>query len=207
MKLVNALKKLISNNNNLDLNNKVEDTIKKSPDNIIRLTYISMKTFESYYNKHLMLGTTCSYTNPYQLPEGMTLEEACKVVSYLAQNVEDKEKTPICNSHNSSRVGELLEQYHFIKLHFPKWGCHHSTKNFNSEDKKINIDHLPSSESATDLYTFIGNFKLFKNSNIKDKYFEWFTEGVTEEEIKEIYGKLNISLDNINDMDNEESTM
>ena len=45
-------------------------------------------------------------------------------------------------------------------------------------------------EGVTDLYTVGGDFNIFKKSDLHDEYFDWFTEGVTEEELTEIYKKI-----------------
>ena len=39
------------------------------------------------------------------------------------------------------------------------------------------------------LFTVDGRILLFKNSSLYSKYFEWYVEGITLEEIKEIYSK------------------
>ncbi|MBO5884183.1 MAG: hypothetical protein J6Q51_00125, partial [Clostridia bacterium] len=42
-----------------------------------------------------------------------------------------------------------------------------------------------------DLFTVGGDFKVFKRTELHDRYFDWFTENVTEQEIIDIYKKIN----------------
>ena len=46
-------------------------------------------------------------------------------------------------------------------------------------------------EGVVDLSTVGGNFKVFQNSELHDRYFDWYTEDVSLEEVKQIYQKIN----------------
>ena len=50
-----------------------------------------------------------------------------------------------------------------------------------------------------DLYTVGGDFRQFKKSNLYSKYFNWFTENVSIEEVQAIYDRLGLQLPNAQD--------
>ena len=56
--------------------------------------------------------------------------------------------------------------------------------------KRVNTDI--SDSDVIDLFTVSGRLLLFKHSKYYQKYFEWYTENITFNEIKEIYDKCSI---------------
>ena len=41
----------------------------------------------------------------------------------------------------------------------------------------------------------VGDLKLFKRTNLYNRYFEWFTSGITRDEVKDIYSQIGMDLD------------
>lgn len=54
----------------------------------IRLFYVAFTPFVVYDDGIMKLGQTYGISSPFKLPEGMSIEDACKVVSYLSDLVE-----------------------------------------------------------------------------------------------------------------------
>ena len=52
------------------------------------------------------------------------------------------------------------------------------------------------------LFTVDGRLLLFKRSNLYSKYFEWYVENVTKEEVESIYAKHNMEFRDIVWLDN-----
>ncbi len=111
------------------------------------------------------------------LPEGMTREEGFKILSYLTDFIERREDTDI-GSLKSVRTldGVLdLDRFGFRKV---------------------------KSNDPIDLYIVDGRILLFKNSKFYKDYFNWYKEGITKEEIEEIYIKHNMTFEDIKWLDN-----
>lgn len=167
------------------------DYTKKLP--TIRLYYVAFETFTRYGSDDaIKIGKTYSISHPYRLPNEMTIEDACKVVSYLSDKVEkENELEPACRQ-SVSMVSEMLGKYGFDKVESKNQGNYHSVGNY-IPFVKIRVDDFPECkqiEGVTDLFTVGGDFKLFKKSNLHSNYFDWYTEGVTEQEINDIYKKI-----------------
>lgn len=47
-------------------------------------------------------------------------------------------------------------------------------------------------DDIIDLFTVSGRLLLFKKSNHYQKYFEWYTEGITLDEVKTIYNNCDV---------------
>lgn len=160
----------------------------------IRLYYIAVERYKEYGSNRQMLGKTYGISSPFYLPTGMSIEDACKVVSYLSEKIEREHNLEPASNGSVAAVSRILDKYGFEK----KEGCPHGYSHTTSRDT-LDILRLrrewalPGNESiagVTDLFTVGGDFDLFKRSDLYENYFDWFTEGVTEEEIYEIYRKI-----------------
>lgn len=107
---------------------------------------------------------------PFLLPKGMTRMEGFKVLSYLTDFIEKREDVEDC----SWKSVEMLDNV----LNLEELGFTRSQE--NNEDNILN------------LFTINGRLLLFKKSALYQKYFEWYTENVTFDEIVAIYSKYNM---------------
>ena len=100
----------------------------------------------------------------------MTRENSFKVLSYLTDFIEKQLNLEPCSFKSVANLNEVLniERLGFKKL-----------KNINDED-------------IINLYTVTGRQLLFKKSEHYKNYFEWYTENVTFDEVKNIYSKCDI---------------
>lgn len=115
---------------------------------------------------------------PFMLPNGMTREEGFKVLSYLTDSIEKRKEIEPC-SLESVRIldGVLdLERFGFTR---------------------INTQLPTDSADVINLFTVSGRILLFKKSELYSKYFEWYTKGVTLEEVENIYNKYNMEFQDI----------
>lgn len=110
---------------------------------------------------------------PFMLPEGMSREDSFKVLSYLTDFIEKDSNLEACSYKSVEALNRVLD---LERLGF----------------KKVNIKLEDNSDDVIDLFTIRGRILLFKQSKYYKKYFEWYTEGITLEEIKKIYKKCNI---------------
>lgn len=108
---------------------------------------------------------------PFMIPDGMSREDAFKVLSYLTDFIE----------HNLN-VGEA------------------SFGSVRALDSAIDIerfgfkriDNVKNIVPAHSLYTVAGRLNRFKSSRYYNTYFEWYTDGVTREEVVSIYESIGL---------------
>lgn len=105
----------------------------------------------------------------------MTREEGFKVLSYIIDIIEKRKDIKACLLNSVKILDEVLnlENLGFTKIVE------------NDENKILN------------LFTVNGRLLLFKKSNLYNKYFEWYVDNVTFEEVKTIYAKCNIACKDI----------
>ncbi len=107
---------------------------------------------------------------PFTLPEGMSQEDAFKVLSYLTDYIE-----------------RYIEPYSFRSVIALDKILNVERLGFKRVNKKMNTN----TEDVNNLFTVSGEVSIFKNSPYYNKYFEWYQEGVTFNEVKEIYDRCN----------------
>ena len=164
-----------------------EKTIPDSQNDSIRLCYIAFERFQDMAK----LGKTYEMYNPYKLPEGMSMEDACKVVSYLSKKVEYRKNIEPASRTSVQLVNNLLKDYGFNNIDSIKGTHLHSVEIYNPfrniDTESINCQEL---EGVTDLFTIGGEPSLFRKSKLNDRYFDWFTPNVSHQEIYDIYKKI-----------------
>ena len=150
--------------------------------NIYRLYYINYHRIgEGYGHRKNNIGIINWRFNPFILPKEMTREEGFKVLSYLTDFIEKREDTEPCSFKSVSTLDGVLnlERFGFTRVE-------------EKDESKI-----------LNLFTVDGRLLLFKRSNLYSKYFEWYVENVTLEEVTNIYTKHNMELRNIECFDNQ----
>ncbi len=140
--------------------------------NIYRLHYIDYHRIGGYYGRiDNNVGVIDWTFEPFMLPDGMSREDGFKVLSYLTDFIEKQQNLIPCSYKSVSTLNSVLdlERLGFVRI------------NTDIDDSDV-----------IDLFTVTGRLLLFKNSRYYQKYFEWYTEGITFDEIKEIYSKCGI---------------
>lgn len=152
--------------------------------NIYRLCYINYHRInENYGQRENNIGVIIWPFKPFMLPDGMSREDSFKVLSYLTDFIEKELNLDECSLKSVSVLDNVLniERLGFKKLDVP-----------------LDINYT----DIIDLFTVTGRLQLFKKSPYYQKYFEWYTENITLNEITNIYSKCGIEfydLENIND--------
>ena len=162
----------------------------------IRLVYIDIDHYISKQLKMSYLDQDYFISSPFELPEGMSLEDAYKVVSYISETTEREEELQPASQASVSLTSAQLENYGFKKQPAKQEGYIHSRRICDDMPKSIRscCNSVP---NVVDLFT-VANMTNFKKTNLSDRYFEWFTPNVTKEEIEKIYDSLNLQI-NIDD--------
>lgn len=142
---------------------------------IYRLYYVNYHRIGERYTKKPSVGRINWPCKPFKLPEGMTREEAFKVLSYLTDCIEKEEDTEMCSLKSVKLLDSIL---YLERLGFKR------VKEID-ESKIIN------------LFTVSGRILLFKKCELYSKYFEWYVENVTLDEVVDIYAKCNMEFKDI----------
>lgn len=151
---------------------------------IYRLYYINYHRINEYQGRFdNNVGIINWPFQPFVLPEGMSREDGFKVLSYLTDFIE-KEMNLEPRSHKS--VSTLNSVLDLERLGF----------------KRINKDI--DDNDIIDLFTVSGRLLLFKKSKHYQKYFEWYTEGITFDEVKTIYNNCGVEFYNLSLSENSE---
>ena len=181
---------------------KNEIKTEKQKPNRIRLVYVAIGKYLSYDTSEIRTGETYNITSEFILPSGMSMKDACKVVSYLSEKVEREDNLDEASPSSVAKVSNILEQYGFKKVENCPHGRFHRTKDvnvnllssfstFEDVDEQIKVDDvLAEKPGVVDLFTVGGDFRLFTRTPMDKRYFEWFTPRVKREEIEKIYANI-----------------
>jgi len=149
---------------------------------IYRLYYVDYHRIgERYGRLYNNVGVINWPGKPFMFPKGMFREEGFKVLSYLTDFIEKRDDTEPCSLKSVRTLDGVLdlERFGFTRV------------KEDDENKILN------------LFTVSGRLLLFKRSDLYPKYFEWYTENVTLEEVTNIYAKYNMEFKDIAWLDNQ----
>lgn len=154
----------------------------------IRLYYVSLEKFTRYGTGETKIGQTYEIYNPYRLPYDMTIEDACKVISYLSDKVEKENNLDPASKESVAMVDKLLGDYGFKVVYTEESGHYHTVSEHVPFHKiKPGLDACKKMDGVVDLFTVGGDFKVFRSSEMNERYFNWYTEGVKKQEVVEIF--------------------
>lgn len=156
--------------------------------NIYRLYYINYHRIgEDYGGSDNNIGVINWPFEPFMLPKGMSREDGFKVLSYLTDFIEKQQNLIPCSHESVAKLNSVLD---LERLGF----------------KRIDANIHVNDSDIIDLFTVTGRLLLFKNSSHYQKYFEWYTEGITFDEIKAIYDKCDIEFYDLTLLEKPEET-
>lgn len=147
-----------------------------SDQKIYRLYFVNYHRIREYEGRQdNNIGIIDWPCKPFMLPIGMTREEGFKVLSYLTDFIEKRNDVEECSLKSVRTLDGVLdlERFGFKRV------------DETDENKILN------------LFTVSGRLLLFKKSELYNKYFEWYIENVTLEEVISIYSKYNMEFKDI----------
>ena len=183
-KLLEFKKRLLVNELPVSRDFEFDATFENHPignQDIYRLYFVDYHRINEYAGRQdNNIGRITWPCNTFRFPEKMSREEGFKVLSYLVDCTEklDAIKPWFYNSSRALDGVFYLERFGF------------KTVKEKDEDKILN------------LFIVSGRLLLFKNSELYSKYFNWYVENVTLEEVISIYAKHNIDFRDIEWFDN-----
>lgn len=155
----------------------------------IRMVYSAFSVYNGYA-RGTFLGETCFWSQQFNLPKGMSLNDACKIISYLSEKVEKENLIDEASLESVKQVSGILQNYGFT----PVLGTQDKYLHGHGELPIFKIKSLCKKvDGVVDLITY-GGEKKFKRSDLHSRYFEWFTKDVKEKEIQQIYDSSNTVL-------------
>ncbi len=171
---MNFFKKVIElKNRNFEFEAKLENH-PLSNQNIYRLYYINYHRINEFPGcRDNNIGVIDWPFKPFMLPNGMSREDAFKVLSYLTDFIERELKLEPGSQKSVAVLDHVLD---LERLGF----------------RRVNISLDKDCEDIIELFTVTGRLQLFKNSSQYRKYVEWYQENVTFSEVKKIYKKCGI---------------
>ena len=157
----------------------------------IRLYYTALEKFRKYGSGDMMVGQTHGVSSPFRLPDEMSIEDACKVVSYLSNMVETDNEIEPASEKSVIAVSNILENYGFRKVEGKEKGHYHSISAYEPFRKiKSTFAAGAEIEGVVDLFTVGGDFRVFNRSDMHDRYFDWYTSSVTKQDVENIYKNI-----------------
>ncbi len=130
-------------------------------DSIFRFHFLGFNTIGKNYGLDIKELVDWPYA-PFMLPQKMSSQNAFLILSYLIKKIEDDLNLEECSQKAITILNDNLEKFHFKPVY-----------NFSG--------------NVIDLFTISGNMNRFKKSEYYTKYFEWFTENIDYETVKNIY--------------------
>lgn len=168
------------------------NNIEKAKD--IRLFYVGIGKIHCSGVSNVQIEETYRVSCPFKLPIGMKMDEALKVISYLSEKLENENNIEPASEESVLCVSNNLCKYGFEKIKGKEHGHYHAVSEYIPFMQKETIFSACNEiEGVVDLFTVDG-FKMFKNTSLNRRYFDWFIEGVTHEEVEEIYSKIGFDL-------------
>lgn len=161
-----------SKKRNFEFDAELEDH-KMDDKDLYRLYFMEFNRIGLPYNSKANIEVVDWPYKPFKLPSGMTKEDAFKVLSYLTDYIE-KDNNIAPASFKSVRI--LDDVLNIERLGF----------------KRVDTNLSSDSSDVINLFTISGRIRLFKKHKLYNKYFEWYKEGVTKEDVVEIYKNCNV---------------
>ena len=137
---------------------------------VVRIRYVHVS--EIIKKKSPTLTSRELTLNKIRIPEGFSMADALKTISYVVNQVSKK-----LNENKNGLIccqltHDCLSQYHFTPV---------------EENKK-------KKENFVDIYFVDGIVSVFPNSKYYDDYFDWYQNSVTRDEIQQIYKNAGLNM-------------
>ena len=154
----------------------------------ISLRYVAVEKYPSYTGE-IKVGTRLYKTQNFIVPRGMSIDDACLVLSYLTEKFEKEYNYEPASQESVARLAYNLPKYGFAReFDVDENVLYHQTQSARGF-AKANKNNKKNKNTDIKLYTVGGDFNLFKKTDMYNEYFNWFTPNVTEAQVNAIYAK------------------
>lgn len=173
---------MILNSNDLTLTHYNED--KKA----IRIICVDFK--KQYENQEEILQKYIRVSCPLLLPKGMSIDDACKIVSFWQDKV--KSDKHLRSQNIPVLINKVLSRFGFKIIDGYLYGQSKDKDKFDQEQIiQTNINKI---DDVLDLICVGGDNELFKQSDLFERYFDWYTPNISFKDIQSIYTDLELPL-------------
>ena len=162
----------------------------------ICLRYVELKPINKHLDKNKQLSKTFFQSETFNLPDNMSFDDACKVISYLSEQVEREQALSPTSLQSIDEVRKLLPKYGFKEITKRTLFRSYSVDTY-SDCPQIEEFDREDDAGIIPIYTLGGDLRLFYRSKLYNSYFNWYTTNVEKEELRQIYSNINIQLSNI----------
>lgn len=166
-------------------------------DNIkaIRIIDVSMEAYKAYGQDYYNLGKSYGVTSPYALPENMTLDEACYIVSALYNEIKRSYRHGaeiMLTKRETEKVEQGLKNLGFEELQgYNKGYLHTVDRDYNDGDVIRPSVSIPQDADVADLFRIGGKSEYyFKRSSLYGRYFEWYDSKANTNGVNKIISAL-----------------
>lgn len=169
--------------------------LKKVKNVPIRLCFVSMDGVNQDAGK-VQIATTYGVTCVYNLPQGMSLEDASKIISYLTEKFERKNGLETGSEMALRIVASEMGNYGFRKRNYMESDFNHAYSESELDEATNTIivstgsDAKSHIDGVVDFMTIGGDQSLFLCSDLAENQFSWFKPNVSFDEMKKIYEKI-----------------
>jgi len=153
----------------------------------IRLIYVKIDQQRLKNGKYLT-ETSYNISNPYKLPEDMTLKDACYIASYVSNQLENdgliEPKTEEC----VTKVASQLEKFGMVKIKNIQnpVGYFKKSAEYSSVFAGLVQTYVSEINKVADLFIVDAEHKIFTSTTLSKRYFPWRNRNASKEGVKKI---------------------
>jgi hypothetical protein len=169
---------------------KNTNSLQSVESNQIRLIHLGLNLYDSGYKGKKILTHEYFASSPFHIPEGLSMEDALKVISYLSSHTPDGQRVkPLSNIF---LVNDQLEDFGFTRINLIQNERTKTTQRYDGIIlPTIEIDTHIDLPEVIDIIT-TSDKKIFQKTSLAKKYFDWYIPNINAQDIDEIYKKTNI---------------
>lgn len=193
MKFLDYFKKKTNKNEKENKKVILSDIASISPENPInnqnkvRVIYCNTETIETGYDSFKKLALDLTIGNPLLLPSEMSLEDSYLIISKLLDDNRSNADENI-NQFVEHLAHDLFD-YGFSEIKTTLASSAHLALPIPGSFKTAHINECPEIEGVKDLIISEGDLSLFRKTDIASRQTEWYTPGITQEQIDQFNAK------------------
>lgn len=165
----------------------------------IRLIDAKLERYKEYGTGEWKLSQSYGVTCPYVLPKNMSLKQACYIISYLYNEIGERNRRAYRKSLATQDTAEVLDAlvgWGFTKMSGYENGYLHTTVYDGDTNNNIRTNpRIEKINGVADLFRVEHGVQDFKRTALANRYFDWYSSNANEYDANRII----TSLDGTND--------
>lgn len=152
----------------------------------LRLVYVDVEKFD--YAQHSMILENVTISQTLNILSEMKMEDAIKIVSYFTDMLESETNLDEPKDNLVNYIVKLMENNGFKADEEDKSRGHYRNLRVYNNDP-LSDKKFRQRAGVLDLFFVSGDFEEFKKSPLYSRYFDWYKDGISQEQAKEICNK------------------